>query len=243
VEGATITSSAEDTGYPDDNIIDWKDYTLWQASGAQAYWLKANAGSQVTANCFAVAGHNLDTVGVTRISLDGSNNDADWTEIVADFSPPNGDDTFAKFFTQVTYQYYRLDIDNNAGGNFVPQVGIFYVGNYLELPRKPSTPHDPDEIEELKNSAEGGEGHLIGDTSEGAMRLFSYNSPLITQAFGTTWITFRDLYRGSNFVWLWDYENKPNEAYLMRIANKTHKMAYTGLHRHLTFDLRGRMVE
>ena len=58
IVGATMTASATTTGYPVANVTDWKEFTLHAASGANAYWIKGDAGSGVTGNCFAVAGHN-----------------------------------------------------------------------------------------------------------------------------------------------------------------------------------------
>jgi hypothetical protein len=244
VEGATITSSGEATGYPDDNVTDWKEYTLWIGDNANAHWLKADAGSQVTANCFAVAGHNLSTEGVTQISLEGSNNDADWTEIIADFAPPNGDDAFARFFAETkTYRYWRLSIDNNGGAAYDPQIGVWYVGNYFELPRVPRTPHDPDEIEDKSNRVIGGEGHLLGVIKEYSRRKFHYETDLSTQAFiSGTWIPFLESHRNDNFVWLWDYASHPNEAYLMGFDQSTWSMPYHSKWRSLRFDLVGRYV-
>jgi len=244
VEDATITSSGEATGFPDDNVTDWKDYTLWTGDSAQSHWLKADAGSQVTANCFAIAGHNLNTEGVTRISLDGSNDDAAWTEIVADFAPPNGDDTIARFFTQETWRYWRLDIDNNAGGAYDPEIGIWYVGNYLELPRAPRTPHDPDHINDKSNIAVGGQGHRLGVTLDYSQRKFNYNTNLATQTFITnSWLPFRTSYRNSNFVWCWDYENHLSEAYLMGMERPEHTTPYHSKWRDLSFQLVGRLIE
>jgi hypothetical protein len=244
VEGATITSSSEVTGWPDDNITDWKDYTRWKGSSANSHWLKADAGAGVTADCFAVAGHNLNTQGVTRISLDGSNNDADWTEVVADFAPPNGDDTFAKFFTQATWRYWRLDIDNNVGANYDPQIGIFYVGNKIEMSRLIRPPHDPDELRDHSNVQIGGAGHLLGLTNDYTQRRHRYMHPNIGQTFiDNTWNPFIKSYRTSPFVWVWDYENHSDEAYLMAFERPEHTMPFGGgIWRELNFQMVGLAV-
>ena len=243
VEGATITSSGEATGFVDDNVTDWKEYTKWQGDNANSHSLNAESGAPVSANCFAVAGHNLNTEGVTRISLEGADGGG-YTEVVADFAPPNGDDAFVKFFDQASWTNWQISIDNAGGAPYDPQIGIWYVGNYIELPRRGSNPHDPDELEDHSNLAVGGAGHLLGLTNDFTTRKHSYSHQNIAQSFITdTWKPFIADKRMSPFIWLSDHENNPNEAYLMAFAKPNHTMPYSGgIWRGLNFDMRGRLV-
>jgi hypothetical protein len=150
-----------------------------------------------------------------------------------------------KFFTpSQPAAWWKLTVDNGGGSNFIPQIGIWALAEYIELPRVPVTPHDPDHIRDHSNIVTGGQGHRLGVTNDYSQRTFTYRSQLITQAFITnTWIPFLESYRQSNFAWMWNYDDKPNEAYLMGFTRPNHTMPYSSKWRRLNFEMSGRYVE
>ena len=242
--GTTLTSSpAATTGYPALNVTDWKDYTLWSSSGANSYTLEADAGADVTADCIGLAGHNLFTVGA-RWKLDGKVNGGGGYVAVVAYDTPASNETIAKFFVQVSYRYWRITVDNNGGANFIPQLGIFYIGNKIEIPRLPATPHDPDAIEDHSNIVIGGQGHLLGVTNDYTVRKMSFNFPHITQAFMTaTWLPFIASYRLSPFIFVWDYVNHPLEARLVAFSRGGQDQPFSGgVWREISLDLTGRLI-
>jgi len=201
--------------------------------------------SAQSVDCMGLAGHNFDTVGITRIKLESSVGGVGYAEEIAAFAPPNGDETIAKFFTPTQpFLFLKLTYDNNGGSNFIPQLGIWYVGEKIELPRLSRTPHDPDELEDVNNKLIGGTGYMLEVNHEHTMRKSTYTSNLITQTFiDDTWKPFIFDYRESNFIFVWDATNHSDEARLMRFADNRHTMPYQGLYRDLTFTLEGRMEE
>lgn len=214
VSAATITSSAEDTGYPDDNVINWRDYVRWHASGANSYWIKANYGSQIAVTGFGISGHNLNTCGA-RIKLEGSNNDADWTVIVAYITPSN-DYTLARCFDSVTYQYYKITIDNNGGSNFSPQLGIWFVGSYLEFPELIEQPFDPNRQRDNSSMQRGESGNILGIVNDWTERRLDVEFNFLTATWVETyWIPFWNTYRFQPFFFSWDYTNHQSEIYLL----------------------------
>jgi len=243
VTPATITSSAEDTGYPDDNVINWRDYVRWHASGANAYWIKADYGSQIEVTSFAIAGHNLNTVGA-RLKLEGSNNDVNWTNIVA-YTTTGNDICLERCFTGVTYRYYRLDIDNNGGANFSPQIGVYFVGSYLEFPELINYPFDPDRQEDHSSSQRGESGNLLGVVNDWTERSFPVTFMGLSQSFiANTWEPYWDDYRFQPFIWLWDYTNYQAAAYLMAYNTDIMEVPFTKLWRQpLTLEMMGKKEE
>lgn len=243
VTPATITSSAEDAGYPDDNVINWRDYVRWHGSDANSYWIKADYGSQIAVTSFGIAGHNLNTCSA-RIKLEGSNNDVDWTSIVAYITPGN-DFVFARCFTSVTYQYYRITIDNNGGANFSPQIGIFFVGSYLEFPELIDYPFDPDAQRDHSSRSHGESGNLLGIVNDWTERSFSVTFRGLTQAWtANTWQAYWDAYRFQPFIWLWDYANYQAAAYLMAFDMDEMEVLFDKIWRQpLTLEMIGRKEE
>lgn len=243
-DGATITSSAEDSGYPDDNAATWKEYDQWGASGANSYWWKADAGSGVTANSVALGGHNLNTVGA-RFKVDGSNNDADWTAVQAYVTPPD-DFAIARCFTQVTWRYWRFTVDNNGGANFIPKVGIFFAGDYLEMEHSPdSMGLDPDRQEDVGRRLYGETGYLLGSITDWTKRISTWNYRYLTQSWiEDTWRPYWDDYRNQKFFFSWDYSGHQTEVYLVSFAGPARwNSPYEGIRRHLTYELIGRKEE
>lgn len=238
-ENATITSSTEDTGYPDDNAVDWREYLRWQASGANSYWIKADCGSQVTATSVALVGHNLNTRSA-RFILEASNDDSNWTTIQA-YVTPSDDFAIARFFTSITYQYYRLTIDNNGGANFDLELGLFFVGNYIEFPCLPQTPVDPDRQVDHASRARGETGRLLGIAQDWTERRQTWTFRHLTQTWvSDTWLPFWTSYRFQPFIWVWDHENHADEVYLLEFAEDEMSVPYEGIWRHpLTLEMRG----
>jgi len=240
---ATWTAADSNSSYPIENIEDWREYELWAGDGTtNSYPLKADCGSSVTANSIAVCGHNLNTVSA-RYKLEGSLNDVDWVELLA-YSTPGDDFCKAHCFTQVTYRYYRFTIDNNGGANFAPQIGILFIGNYLEMNVKPSVPVDPDGQEDVSSRHRGGTGYLLGTVLDHAIRKNSWSFRTLSKTWVTDyWIPFWNSHRNKPLVWLWDYSNYSSAAYLMWFDNSKMSAPYEGIHRSISFDLVGRKEE
>lgn len=222
VPGSTITGSAEDTGYPDDNAANWRPYLKWKASGANSYTLKANAGSGVTAQSMALVGHNLNTKGA-RFKLDGSDNDSDWDAIVS-YVTPSDDRALVEFFAQVTYQYYRLTVDNNGGANFDLELGVFFVGNYLEIEEYVDTGFDPDRQRVEGSWSEAEDGNILASAIDYRQRIITVSFEIVTRDFvENSWLPFWNSHYDKPFIWVWEPTNRDDECYLVRFSDRTLK--------------------
>lgn len=236
--GSTITSSSETSSFPDDNAVSWREYLKWRSTGADAYWIKFNVESQVTANAAAIVAHNAGTSD-WRYKWDGSNNDSDWVEIVA-YTTPGDDFTLADFFTEVTYQYFRLTIDNDSSGNFDLEVGIAFIGNYLEFPNAPEGSNDPDEQVDKSTRTRGETGRLLGVVNDWTARENTWTFLHLTQTWvDNTWIPYWNGYRFQPFIFSWNYLTKSSAVYLMEWSMDRMTAPYRAVWRSLTVTMRG----
>jgi hypothetical protein len=236
----TITASAADSGYPDDNLGDWREYLPWAASGANSYTVDFNLGSALACTAFAIVGHNLNTCGA-RYKLEAGSNGVDFATAVVAYQTPGNNRTVAHYFANPDKRYYRLTIDNNGGANFSPSIGIAFLGSYLEMERLPETPLDPDAIEDVYEDQTGETGYLLGTLHDHTLRRTSWSFKALSQTWITaTWLPFIRSYRLYPFLFAWDYETESAGVYLVKFSNTTHGAPFMDIYRELTFDLVGR---
>jgi len=241
--GKTVTASATDSGYPAVNTTNWKEYELWKASGANTYTLELDYGANVAATALALAGHNGYTCGA-RFKLEGKVDGGGGYVSVLGYETFANNFTLARFFDSVSYRYWKLTIDNNGGANFAPQVGIYYIGTYLEMEQKPETPLDPDATQDVGNVENSGSGYLLGSVLDHSLREQSWQFKYLTQSWIlNTWIPFINSYRNQPFFFAWDVGSHPNEVYLMRFKDTRFGAPYEIFFRNLSFSLTGRKEE
>jgi hypothetical protein len=245
VTRSVINASAETSGYPDDNVATWRETSIWKASGDNDYTFvfefTESAGETVKA--FALMAHNLNTCGA-RFKVEGlvspDSSELQATPLVP-YEYPADDFCLVKFFTGGVFSEVHLHIDNNGGANFSPQIGIVFLGDYLEIPRNPDPNGlDPDKCEEIGDTQVSESGILLGESISFVKRSPSFSYPYLDPSFMTTWKSFRQDHRGKPFFWTWD-SAKPAESYLMKFSSKTLTQPYYAvLYRSLQFDLEGR---
>jgi hypothetical protein len=249
VTRSVINASAEDAGYPDDNVATWRETSIWKASGDNDYTFvfefTESAGETIKA--FALMAHNLHTCGA-RYKVEGlvspDSSELQATPLVP-YEYPADDFCLVKFFTGGVFSEVHLHIDNNRGGNFSPQIGIVFLGDYLEIPRNPDPNGlDPDKHEEVSESQTSETGVLMGTGISFVKRTPSFSYPYLDPSFITgTWLPFRAAHRGKPFFFGWD-SAKPAETYLVQFASQQITTPYNAvLYRSLQFDLVGRKEE
>jgi hypothetical protein len=216
--GATLTASASASAFPSTNLGDWKDFRRWHGSGAtNSYTLILDLGAgyaSLSLKCLALAGHNFNTVGA-RYKLEAGTNGVDFATAVVAYQTPANNKTVAHFFTDPAKRYLRLTIDNNGGANFTPQLGVLFLGDYLEIEDYIEAPFDPD-AEVVHGSRQLGEtGNILGMVTDWRERVISMTFPYLTKAwFTSTWKAYWDSYFDKPFVFVWDATDHATEAYL-----------------------------
>ena len=208
--GGTIT-----TGYPVANLNSWYDWLEYRVSGANAYTIKIDCGAGgLSAQAVALINHNLFTRSA-RFKVDGSDNDADWTAVLA-YVTPASDKVIARFWTQATWRYWRITINNNGGAVFALSLGSLFLGNYIEFPRPVSLPVDPDRQKLEISRGIGDTGRILGTAVKFRGRRIALSIRYPTSAWFTdTWLPAWDSMYAYPFVLAWDPTGHPNEAYFM----------------------------
>jgi len=244
-EADSISATASDQGYPVTNIANWRENSIWQASEDNTFDITfefPSAGVDVTSFC--LMGHNLNTQGA-RYKLQGSDNPGGgWTDLTA-YSYPGDDFCKCHQFTLVNYSDFRIRINNDGGSDFSPQIGIVFLGEYMEIPLHPfHADIDPDKCMEVLETQRSESGILLGSSIAFVNRNPTFSYPALSPTFiNDEWLPFRKDHRGKPFFWNWD-SDRLDEVYLMEFAGRDNTQPYNQvLYRSLSFTLTGRKEE
>jgi len=126
------TPSQDDTqvGHEAALACDDNDATYAQASGTDAWWWKYDfgAGNEKTLTELGFKSHASGAIGVFK--LQGSNNDADWDDIISDTGANNDNWQYFSGTNTTAYRYYRIYVGTNYDGGAAnrPVVCEFMVG-------------------------------------------------------------------------------------------------------------------
>jgi hypothetical protein len=127
---ATITSSSEETGYPDDNAADENLHTYWKpnATGWQAlkfYWATA-----IAPTFLGVLGHTLFSSGVTETQLKygTADNGTDFENVLVSWDVDGETSDYDKFLvlTSPPTKHYWLLTSNVVSTH--PRIAVVFLG-------------------------------------------------------------------------------------------------------------------
>jgi F5/8 type C domain len=232
----TITAEYYDTGYPPDNVSDWRTYERWHSTGNSSVWIKCACASAKSVSAIAIAGHNLD--GATML-LEGSPDNTNWTTITTQTVSGNKCQLWT-IDPAVSYQYYRVTFSGGSVGTAL-QLGVLYIGTYLEIPQLPIMPFDPDQLEDTSSKQYGYTGHILGFIEYFTSRVQKWKFNFLSRTWITTyWLPFLAQWRNKPFIWAWDIINHPLEVYLMYLDTENYSAPYESIWRSLELPLRGK---
>jgi hypothetical protein len=132
--GVTITSSAEATGYVDDNLASaarWKKWRSTTTNGDQ--WVKFDLGAARSFNLLAAISYKLHSGGTLKAQANSS--DAWVTPIVSDtFSVPSTNLTgiLCDWIAQQNLQWIRFYFTNVGAVSDYAELGAVFAGMYIE---------------------------------------------------------------------------------------------------------------
>jgi hypothetical protein len=141
-EDGTITADSEQSGYPDDNIIDWRQGTpfRWKSDSLtddQVIKLDLGVGETASPDTIAIGGHNIDDVsvgaGAPAVRVYYSDNDIAYNLYVAMSITSNY--PHVATFTASAHRYFQIEISKEAVGDLVvkPEAGIITLGRRLDF--------------------------------------------------------------------------------------------------------------
>jgi hypothetical protein len=215
IESGTMYSSGDATGYPKENVQDWRPYQRWIASSTLNPYIKVDAGSAKSANCCFLSGHNLYSAGVTA-TLEYSTDNVNWHAVVPAFNvTPTNDFSFGAFFTLVTAQYWRIRF---TGATLPPEVGIWFLGSYLEFPYYPEPGFNPDGRTLQTRTPVSVNGQLLGISKLYLEREINMPMPEFSRTWVETylWPLF-DTHCPKPMFFVYDRTNHPTAIRLVRI--------------------------
>jgi hypothetical protein len=237
---AALSVSTEASGFPPENLQDWRPYLAWKGTGSDEQWLKldAGAGATITAACLGLSGHDLKSQGVTNLALKYSDNDVDWFDCLTPWTPAT-DKGILKTFPAQTHRYFKLVIP--TGYTAPPRLGVWFLGEYLPFPVYPELGFDPDGQAKESEAQLSRGGNLLGVVERFTRReirvAFRHLSPAWCE---TAWKPFFAEHGLRPFFWAWDLQNHSEQVYLLRLLKPELAMPYeAGSWRSLDLTLEG----
>jgi len=127
-DDATITSSSEASGLPDDNAVDDFVAKKWRTTADTGQWIKFDLGSAKKITMAAIFGHNL-TSGAT-ITLEANASDS-WGEPSYSQALTWNEKAIVEFLDQ-TYQWWRITFEDGSNPDTYLEIGRICAGEYIE---------------------------------------------------------------------------------------------------------------
>lgn len=106
--GAIVTASDAASGYPVENIHDWKQYDWWKQNAIGTSYINLELTSAVSADYFAIFGHNLHSA-VANYKLQYSYNNSTWYD-ATNTEYPTSNKVILKIFDTQSAKYWRVAI-------------------------------------------------------------------------------------------------------------------------------------
>ena len=125
---ATISSSSEVSGLPDDNVVDDFVAKVWRTTADTGQWIKFDLGSALKITQVSLFGHNL-TSGAT-ITLQANSSDS-WGAPAYSQAMTWDDKVIIKFIDQ-TYRWWRITFEDGSNPDTYIEVGRICAGEYIE---------------------------------------------------------------------------------------------------------------
>ena len=218
IADATVTASDE-TGGSAQNVKDWRPYVRWgTANGAGASYLHADLGAPMAISCAAICGHNFKTANISGLAIQYSDDNVNWTTVTPTGTPTIiSDKTMLAIFPTETHQYWRLTMTVGAIG---AQLGIWFLGNYIQFTEYPLPGFDPDHIKPVMEQNVSGMGNLLGVVRKFTDRTVNCDMGQLERAWvETNLFPLEKTHHPKPFFWCWDYANHIYETYLVRFTD------------------------
>lgn len=216
IPDGTLSSAGDTAGSPVENVGDWRPYLRWKSSVIPSAMVQVDAGpgEKITASMLVLAGHNFSDIGAT-FQLLGADIWGAWTVVYALTTPPTGNHPIAAVFPEASFRYWQI-LFSGAESDYA-QIGIWFLGPYIQFPDYPLPGFDPFAKKITADSTLGQTGELLGASK----RFLSWD---ITANFGdldrdwvSLWIKpLENEHYPKPFFWIFDIENHPTDIYLLR---------------------------
>lgn len=126
---STITASSEAAGYPVENIqIRWRT-RHWRSTGVAAEWVMGDIGTPALVKAFIIDYHNFQPGAAVRFQMDSDPPDwaPPWYDEPLTISP-----NMIVIWLNETFQWWRVTMVGNPGGDPYFRIGRIFVGGFFE---------------------------------------------------------------------------------------------------------------
>lgn len=234
-DGTPVASTTAAGNFSVLNLRDWRPYTWWKPTALPAT-VTVDCGVSVSADYFAVYGHDLFTGGCTIEVRRSTDNFAASNVLVSSKTPANND-PFAQEFTSVSSRYWRLNIT----GTTAPSIAIAAIGAGLTMPRRLNAGLDVLGRQVVGATNKSEKGHPLGKviTFEEWRKTLSWTG-LTWSWLRSTWIpAWESHLRGSPYLFAWDITDNPGEIWLVQSGEQFAAPQTIGSYAELAFDVMG----
>jgi hypothetical protein len=127
-----LSATTELANFPSSNTQNIHTSTRWRttAETAQAIVIDAGAGNTITADCIAIAGHNLSSGATIKFQMHTS--DA-WGAPDLDETITYRSGIMIKFFTSTAKRFIRFYFDDAANTDGYIEIGRLFAGTYFQV--------------------------------------------------------------------------------------------------------------
>lgn len=245
-EDGTISADSEASGYPDDNVIDWRVGTPFRYRANDTVspaWLKVDLGAGESANptTVAIGGHNLNTAGAKyKIQYSSDDFSADINDAFSAVTPSDDLPVMTTWTAVGANRYWRLLIEETGSGfNEAPQVGVLTLGRRLDFPVGALADLDPYSWSAKTERSTAENGSPLGTNVLYKQRRYqiNYTEPgfLVTDFFdpvsGLGWdeeFVAHAVDSGLPFWFAWDIDNESSEVYLCHMGDDQFSSPFVG---------------
>jgi hypothetical protein len=129
--GVTVSSSAEVTNYPDDNVLNPARWKIWRSTTTTGdQWWKEDRGSNVTMLAGGLVGVKIHTGGSVNFQANATDS---WGSPTVDEVVTISDYTGAGcvFFSSQSLRWIRIYFTNTASANEYVELGHCFAGDIL----------------------------------------------------------------------------------------------------------------
>lgn len=213
----SLASSATEDGYNLLNTKDKRAYTRWKAKYSGDNYIEHSV-SNGSANVVAIAGHNLGTVGATlKVQIDTGG----WTTLKT--VNVNTNDPIMVTFNKHTSGSFGMQFAFSSLSPITPEVGVIYLGEYLEFPFPPDTVLQPFNQSFVPKFESVESGNLLGVENNFSPTSISHRfSNVERDPFLKDYLKFWNNHGKllKPFFYARDLENNPDEVFYVRFSEK-----------------------
>jgi len=238
LENSGIDSiTSEQAGFPKENMLDWKPWTVWRSSGTADQVIILDKGvAGVTIDAFGIDGHNMGTE-TAQIQVEHDDNAGFASATTAFLQIFSNDDRFFKLFTGSTERYWRITI--TLLGVSHAEIGLLFLGARYTMPRLPIDGFNLDRQESKGRVNRSRGGNHLGSSVQRADRAVNVNMRFVKES---DFPEYRDFHEDHGqllkpFFFIPDTANHADRSYLVTLEDNPVLDAPTeGLFRHISFD-------